>query len=225
MRIVVPILLVVLLALPLHGGITSLVQKAGEEPGGCNAFSETTWDNLDGWTSSGGFTADSSNDELDYNTSGDSISNDTTTTNSNHCVLWQFKETDLDAVELGLRMPTSGNFYAIGWDYYYDEFYWSVYDTNGNWIGDNASAAGNTPDDGDYISACVTGTGTNTVITYWDHGGSNPGDCRSDWGAATITRDDDPDFVINSGTRVGILLDDWSGGGSGTLDEFVGSDY
>ena len=236
MRLAIPILIVVLLALPLQGDITSLV-KTPVAAGGCSAFAETTWDNLTGWTqdSAANFSVDATNDELDIGggSAGNWIQNDTDTTGVNHCAMWQYKtigsNTSLEQVML--RGPNgTGNTYTIGYDLSGGNVFWSVYaKTAGgvSWQADNASGGSvSAPNDGDYISACVTGTGNDTVVTYWDHGASDPGDCRADWGTADVTYTDNPGTAVDTGTRVGILFDQWSGSRSaGVLDEFVGSDY
>lgn len=237
MRPIIPILVVAMLAIPLQGGITSLVQpEAGSAD--CGAFTETTWDNLTGWTQDTNveYSANATNDNLDIADSGTGIwiQNDTDTTNANHCAMWQYKVIpgSEDMITIMLRAPSGvGNVYVVGYAFQSSDLFWMTYATNNNgvsWVADNASGGGvSAPDAGDYISACVTGTGTGTVITYWDHGASDPGDCRSDWGAADVTYLDDPSTAVDSNTRVGILLDEWTGvrGSGGELDEFVGSDY
>lgn len=222
------------------GGITSLVQKA-EVGGGCNEFEETTWDNLTGWTQDSGndFSADATNDELDYSTHVAQawIYNDTEATDADHCAMWQAKSigSNTDVYYIALRFPTSNaNFYGVGFDFESGsgDTYVAVYARSSggaSWVADIASTTLSALDAGDYFSACVNGTGNGTVWELWDHGASDPGNCRSDdWGAADWTVTTNPGgSAVDSGTRVGFMMDHYSAGdtSAGTLDEFVGSDY
>lgn len=223
------LLLLLLLVLPVDG-ITSVVPAPSGGGSSCNEFTETDWDNLTGWTqdSQGDWSVDATNDELDY-TAGASdawIINDTTTTGGDHCVLWQFV-VYADDGNSGPLLRASGvgnDAYAIvRWAGTYE---WDRFTLNAGSAGYQGTIDSNaTPDpsSGDYLGACVNGTGTSTVMELW-HWTSDPGSvCRTDWGTADWTSTADPGAdAVDTGDQVGFI------GGSDnnqTLDDFAGSDY
>jgi cysteine-rich repeat protein len=82
---------------------------------------------------------------------------------------------------------------------------------------------------GDWIGATITGTGVNTVVSVWrwdddpDLGG--PVDILMNWGPPTCVIDEDPQFPVDAGLRIGIraytggstapaYADNWFGGDS-----------
>lgn len=233
------VLLALLVALPMRGGITSAVQKAGGD--GCNEFTETTWDDLTGWTQDSGndFSADATNDELDFSgvATNDQawIMNDTQTTDSNNCAIAEVVTTPGDETWYGviLRGSTTADdyVYVAGSESATSVFFISQYlvETGGlGWQVDCANSSIVDVTDGDWIAGCVDGTGSGTTIEMWHWDSQPSGNCPADWGTPDLSTTDctSAGCCVNADQRlIGLFVESGNGGNkSGTFDNVTGGD-
>lgn len=220
---------------------------------GCNAMVEDDWDNLTGWTQStdGAWSADSTNDELDwsFNTvQGSWIINDTATTSKDNCIAMCFNSYDTDATSSFVplvRAPTGGpSNPSYGPFYFYDSannWYignWTVQTNNFAWVVDYCGPvqSGLYVDADDCVAVCVNGTGNDTVWEgwHWNEDGALPGNCRTDWptsssgsrtyNSCTYDCGTAENCVDNDNRRAGIGLTGITGK-SLSIDTIVISDY
>ncbi|MHC4066521.1 MAG: hypothetical protein ACYSUI_18755 [Planctomycetota bacterium] len=164
---------------------------------GCNDTEFDTWDNLTGWSQSGSdFTADATNDELDYSSAGSNdhwLRYDTATTDSDNCVALCLN-TDLSANVEGfvalVRAGNSNNEDAYSPTYWWSGNYTGVFNlgpSNMGWVADpHSGLTFPKPDAGDCVAYCVSNTSTSTKFEAWHWNETGlPGNCRTDWPTST----------------------------------------
>ena len=206
---------------------------------GCTpVYTETTWDNLTGWTQSSenNFTADATNDELDFDASNYDYSyhlrqDANEAAGGDMCAIVKVVAIDVaGGVGFILRTPSSeASTYMVT---LYDDGALEFQEATLGAAGPTSthtlhSTTGTWPSAGDYISFCVSDTSTNTLFEWWDHGAVDPGDCRGDWGAADWSETGCGIYCVDTANvRSGLIGyantgDDYAG----TYDEFVLTDY
>lgn len=198
LRFLAPLLL--LISLPLNGGITSLVQETAA-PSGCGEFTDDfSGANLDDWDVHSNYSLDTGNDELDHSGSitGSSkaavaLYTASATTDKDHFVKVKMVsgQSENQGPGLILRSPKSctNNKNAYNIVDYQGDIYISVMNTNADceysWSCDVGLAFSDTISDGDVLAASVSGTGSGTVFKIWVN--PDAGDCPDDWGVADDT--------------------------------------